>query len=199
MLLIQEQKKALRAHCLLVRQSIPAGEKQAMDAALCRALASLVCVREADQVLGFFAVRGEPDLSPLYTVARERGIPVALPRCTGTRMTFHVVQHERELLPDRFGIMAPPDTAPTLPITARTVCILPALGATASGARLGYGGGFYDRFLENFAGICILPIYERLVLPAIPEEDTDIRAHLIVTEKGELYRHGEILPAAPTL
>ena len=134
----------------------------------------------------FTPVRGEPDLLPLFGQAQKRGIPVAFPRCEGTRMSFHTVRDPNAMPVDRFGIPAPPSTAPSPVPTARTLCILPGLAAGRDGTRLGYGGGFYDRFLDTFSGITLFPIYERLLFPTLPTEPTDHRVAYVVTEKGEL-------------
>lgn len=179
------EKKALRARFSALRASIPTAKKSAMDAALCRALAAHTSFLECDVLLCFFPVRDEPDLTALYRLARERGKKTAFPRCTGKQMTFHLVQSESELETGRFGIPTPPENAPLVACDTRTLCIVPALAAAKDGARLGYGGGFYDRFLEHFAGTAILPIYSALLCDALPREKTDLTIPYILTEKGE--------------
>ena len=181
------QKAALRTHCLSLRNSLGNAQKKELDAALCREIAVHPFFQKADILLTYCAVRGEPDLSPLLEIARERGIKTAFPRCEGKQMTFHVVQDTGELQQGRFGILTPSANAPLAYTTPNTLCLLPALAATRDGMRLGYGGGFYDRFLPNYNGHTLLPIYEMLILPTLPCEETDIRAQVILTEKGVLY------------
>jgi 5-formyltetrahydrofolate cyclo-ligase len=105
-------------------------------------------------------------------------------------MCFHVVEGESALEAGRFGIPTPRKDAPLAALSPRTLCLLPALAATKDGARLGYGGGFYDRFLEGFSGVTLLPIYSILVCDALPREQTDIPATHILTEKGEILKNG---------
>ncbi|MBE6702054.1 MAG: 5-formyltetrahydrofolate cyclo-ligase [Ruminococcaceae bacterium] len=181
-----EQKKRLRKECLARRLALSPEEKQAADAALCQTIASHPAFLQADLVLTFSPVRGEPDLSPLFTVAKEKNILVAYPRCAGTEMTFHTVNALQDLRPDRFGIPAPSADTPLARASDLTLCLLPGLAAGRDGTRLGYGGGFYDRFLVTFAGVCLFPIYECLLFPTLPTEKTDRRVNWIVTEKGEL-------------
>ena len=183
------EKKHLRAHFSALRASIPSDEKTALDAALCRAITEHPAFLACDTLLCFSPVRDEPDLTALYKLARERGIKTAFPRCVGTQMTFHVVQNESELLRGRFGIPTPQDGAPQVVCDTRTLCLLPALAVSKDGTRLGYGGGFYDRFLACFAGTSLLPIYSTLVCDALPREQTDITPAYILTEKGELTQH----------
>lgn len=179
-------KKALRQKHRASRAEIPAAQKAAWDAALCREIAAHPAFRCCDVLLCFFPVRDEPDLTALYQLARERGVKTAFPRCADTQMTFHVVTDEQELVEGRFGIRAPREDAPLAALSARTLCLVPALAATKKGERLGYGGGFYDRFLPHFPGVSMLPIYSTLVCNTLPCEQTDRSVDHILTEKGEL-------------
>lgn len=183
---ILAQKKQLRAHFTALRAGIPAEQKAALDAALCREIAAHPAFLSCDELLCFFPVRDEPDFTALYQLARKRGVKTAFPRCVGTQMLFHVVESEDELEMGRFGIRAPREDAPLAALTARTLCLVPALAATKEGLRLGYGGGFYDRFLPDFSGTSLLPIYSTLICDALPREQTDCAADYILTEKGEL-------------
>ena len=189
MSLVKEEKKALRRLSLEKRLSIPEAEKKAADAALCRAILSHDAFRTADLLLVFSPVRGEPDLSPIFVAARERGIPLAFPRTQNGVMTFHLVASEKDLQSGQFGIPSPSEEAPLAPLSERTLCILPGLAATKNGERLGYGGGFYDRFFADFKGTSLFPIYHSLVLPSLPTEPTDHKPDFILSEKGEIYRH----------
>ena len=71
-------------------------------------------------------------------------------------------------------------------LNSDTLCILPALAYDAQGNRLGYGGGYYDRFLSNFAGTSVLAIYSFLYADSLPTDNFDKQADKIITEKGVL-------------
>ena len=182
---IVAEKKELRAHFLALRAAIPAKEKAALDAALCRAIAAHPSFLACDTLLCFSPVRDEPDLTEIFKLARKRGVKTAFPRCTGTQMRFHIARDESELETGRFGIPTPRESAPLATLSARTLCLVPALSATRNGTRLGYGGGFYDRFLADFAGVSLLPLYSALVCDDLPRERTDLPVSHILTEKGE--------------
>lgn len=190
MLFTMAEKVRLRAYCERLRASVAPEEKRAQDEALSRAILAHEAFANADLLLCFSPVRGEPDLTPVLDAAMARGIPLAFPRTKGNDMTFYLVRDINELEVGRFGIPAPRETAPIAPLTARTLCIMPGLAATREGDRLGFGGGFYDRFLATFDGISIFPVYERLILPALPREEFDRKPNFILSEKGEVYRHG---------
>lgn len=183
---ITAEKKRLRAHFSALRAAISAEEKDALDAALCRAVASHPAFLSCDVLLCFSPVRDEPNFTALYQLARKRGVKTAFPRCEGKQMNFHLITNAGELEVGRFGIPTPHAEAPVATCTARTLCLLPALAAAKDGTRLGYGGGFYDRFLAGFPGITLLPVYSALICGTLPREHTDIPASIILTEKGEL-------------
>ncbi len=184
---IIEEKAALRARVLALRQSLPETVKANADAALCAAIAARTEFAQADMLFLFFPVRGEADLLPLAHLARERGIITAYPRCEGKNLQFFPVLSEKELLPDAFGVPAPKKSGSPITPTAKTLCVLPGLAADRRGARLGYGGGFYDRFLATFEGKTIFPVYDALVFDQLPTEPTDRFADVILTEKGACY------------
>lgn len=186
---ISAQKKQLRAHALALRAFENAQEKQSADLALCHHIAAQQAFSQADLLLAFSPVRGEPDLTPLFELALQRGIVLAFPRCEGKQMHFHAVNALCALEAGRFGIPAPTQTAPRVQPTARTLCLLPGLGATKDGHRLGYGGGFYDRFLADFPGVTLFPIYEKLLFPSLPREPFDLAAQIVISEKGVVFTH----------
>lgn len=181
---ILEEKKRLRAECTSLRERLTADQRAIADELLCRHVEKHPAFLAADLILSFCATKSEPNFAKLFHAARARGIPVAFPRCEGHTMTFHIVKGLDELLPSRFGIKAPAPDAPKATPSASTLCILPALAATKDGKRLGYGGGFYDRFLATFEGVTLLPIYSLLLLSDLPQEGTDIPVQFIITEKG---------------
>ena len=100
-------------------------------------------------------------------------------------MRFLQYTAENALTPDRFGIAAPPSSAKEATPTAQTLCIVPGLAAGKDGARLGYGGGFYDRFLPTFQGTALFAVYEQFLFDTLPHEAHDHPLTYIITEKGE--------------
>lgn len=181
-----EEKAALRKALLARRRAIPESERLALDAALVSALSSHRFFLDADAVIGFFAMRGEPDLSPLYHAAMARGIPVFLPYTTREGMTFHRFTGEEALERDAFGIPAPSPLGEMPAPTVNTLCLLPGLAVDRFGTRLGYGGGYYDRFLPQFQGKVIFPLYSEFILECLPALPTDVSVGTVVTEKGEV-------------
>lgn len=186
-------KSELRRECMTRRLSLSPAQKEAADRAICDAIAAHPVFLEADLILAFSPVRGEVDLTPLYRNALARGTALAFPRCVECEMIFHLVKSTDELFPDRFDIPAPTANAPVAHpccYTKKTLCLMPGLAASKDGTRLGYGGGFYDRFLATFTGITMFPVYESLLFSTLPTEETDKRVMHIITEKGDISPNG---------
>ena len=183
-----DTKKAIRTALLAKRAAISDKERPALDGALCRQIEAHPFFRDADAVLLYFPMRGEPDLTPLLSLLDAREIPVYLPRCEGDKMRFLLYTGKAALEKDRFGILAPAGCAPESCPTEHTLCVLPGLAADQSGTRLGYGGGFYDRFLPHFKGKLLFPLYHQMVCDTLPREECDflIPKSSIITEKGVL-------------
>ena len=180
------EKKALRRTLLDARMAISKEEKHMLDAALCEAIAAHERFLTADALLSYLPIRGEPDLETLFALAEARNIPIFLPRCEADGMRFLRYTAKSALTPDRYGIAAPPSTADEAVPTASTLCLVPGLAAGRDGTRLGYGGGFYDRFLPRFEGFSLFAVYERFVLDTLPHEPHDHPLTHVITEKGEL-------------
>lgn len=179
-------KKSLRTALLAKRAAISNEEKKLLDHALCEQLAAHPYFLGADALLCYVPIRGEPDLTPLFSLAISRDIPIYLPRCGENGMRFLLYTGNEGLERDRFGISAPTADAPEVHPTEKTLCILPGLAADKKGTRLGYGGGFYDRFLPRFKGKLLFALYHRMIVDTLPRRahDVTIPQDCIITEKG---------------
>jgi len=135
-------------------------------------------------VIGVYApLADEPDwtLSPKLCALK-----LAFPKCTGeNQMAFFQCKVEELSLQKEFGVkmMVPPSGAPQV---QPDVMLVPGLGFTEQGHRLGRGGGFYDRWLAGFNGKKIGLCFEEQLLQALPTESHDVVMDLVVTDKRVL-------------
>ncbi len=181
-------KQQLRELLKQRRSSIPPEEKKRLDAAIVASITASQAYLQADTLLLYAPLSGEVDLLPLVRRARKDGKQVAFPRCdteTNT-MRFHLLTPEARLSPGAYRIPEPPADAPICQPTESTLCLLPALSFDRAGNRLGYGKGFYDRFLEDFPGVTAGVVYAAMMLKQVPTEPHDKPVAWLFTERGML-------------
>ena len=185
MLTANAEKAHLRATLLDARMALSTAERAERDASLCDILSASPLLLEADTVFLYAAVRGEIDLTALAETLSKRGVALAYPRTErGGVMQFHRVPTCR-LVTGRYGIPEPRESEPIARHTGRSVCLVPALAYDRYGYRLGYGGGYYDRFLKGFSGISI-GIADTPVDFSIPREAHDLAVDYLVGRDGIL-------------
>ena len=163
-------------------------DKKTYSDTLCRGIAALDDYKSADVLLLYFPTRSEPDLTALAHLAWRDGKQVAFPisRTESLTLDFRIVKNLDELSAGAYGIREPDESAPRANVTERTLCILPALAVDVDGYRLGYGKGYYDRFLAQFAGKSALAIHSSLVCGRLPRLTTDIPTQTIITVTGAI-------------
>ncbi len=190
-------KQELRAAVKAKRDAIPADEKKQADAAILARILASEEYRNASAILLYAPYGSEINLLPLVRAAREAGKPVAFPRCDTAQntMQFYVLEPHARLQPGAYNIPEPPADAPLCPLDERTLCILPGLTFDASGGRLGYGKGYYDRFLATFKGVTVGALYERLLVKEVPTDAHDIPVQLLFTENRRHVTNAAALPA----
>ena len=173
-------KSEARRYFAALRAALDPDTKANNDGAIRRHLQALPEFQSADTVLCYYPVKGEIDLRPLTEQAMAEGKRVALPVVSEGAMTFR--EYTGELIPGAFGIPEP--TGGPVEPAEGTLCILPGYAYCGS-CRLGYGGGYYDRFLSSFRGAKVFACYHDFTA-RFPTEEHDVPFDITVTEKGKL-------------
>lgn len=184
---IKEAKRIIRDEYRAARRAVPSEKKAEMDARICERFLALAAFRYAGTVLLYAPLENEIDVMPIAQAALDAGKITAFPRChRETRtVTFHAVSSLSMLAPDNYGIREPSADLPELDTDASgTVCVVPALVFDGEGYRIGYGGGYYDRFLNTFSGTTIGPIYSDFIIDRVPRGRYDAAVNTLLTEKG---------------
>ena len=142
----------------------------------------------ADTVLLYYPIKNEISPLPIIELCSKLGKTVAFPACKmeDTTLVFKETHTLDDLSPSTFGLLEPNEDCEEINCSKNALCIVPALLFSNDGHRLGYGKGFYDRFLESFEGISVGFSYSSLVLESLPHEAHDIPLDLIVTESEVL-------------
>ncbi|MBE6535866.1 MAG: 5-formyltetrahydrofolate cyclo-ligase [Ruminococcaceae bacterium] len=188
MLSLQTDNKAEARRVLLERRKqTSACEHAAKSEQTCDVAEKLIDEIGARTVLSFFPVRGEPDILPLAKRLLEKGITVAFPisHKEDVRLEFRAISALDDLKLGTYKICEPIESTQTLSVFENdTVCLVPALSFDMRGMRLGYGMGYYDRFLQGFCGISVGIAFSDFLVEDLPAEDTDIPVTKIITEGG---------------
>lgn len=188
------QKNEIRKQIAALRASIPGAEKAESDRRITSLITSLPAFDAARTVLLYASAGSEICTDEIARVAWCRGKVVAFPRTdAGTRkITFHAVGSLDELIPGVFGIRAPSENAPMILPDAGTFCLVPGYTFDTAGFRIGYGGGYYDRFLAGSGKVLMAvgAVYHRFFsdMP-LPKDVYDLPVRQIVTEKGVFPAH----------
>ncbi len=173
---VGERKAELRRHAAALPQ-VEAG-------ALFERFLALPEVQTADTVMVFYGTGREPNTVPLIQALLERGKRVALPVVLPHRgMEARQVLDIDQLIPNRFGIPEPDDSCPVIGKDEIAVALIPHLMVDRDGYRLGWGGGYYDRWLTGFSGLTVCVCRHGRLLEHMPREEFDIPVKLVLIEE----------------
>lgn len=184
------EKTELRKQYSMLRDRITGEDKKQKDRKILRRLTSLASYRYASLVLFYSPIRSEVDVWPAIEEALFRGKKVALPLCEKASgiMTFRYISGKKDLSPGAFGVLEPAENAPKVQkkdlLKKSTLMVIPALAFDREGYRLGYGKGYYDRYLNGFAGVTVGLCYQSLFFDSLPRGYFDKKVELVVTEQG---------------
>lgn len=177
-------RNAIRSEMRRLRQELPPSQKEGMDRCLGQTLLTLPAIRKAKAVYLFASAKGEPDTFRLFGQLLELGIQVAFPRVKGREMEFYWTKHPGELVPGQWGIREPDITCQKAQAADAPV-VVPGLAFTREGTRLGYGGGYYDRFFAREPEHWRIALaYPFQVVEKLPFGEWDVPVHQIVTVGG---------------
>ena len=196
----ESSKKLLRKFMLDTRGDLSPDTVRRDSARIRDRLLTLDAFREAGSVMLYVPARKEVDTWPLLEHFWRRGSQVLLPRCCDGRtgvMDAYAVTSPLELGPGCFGLVEPRSDLARLVADPRPeVILVPAVAFDRRGYRLGFGGGYYDRFLPNLTvpPLLIGPAYTFQVVDTVPTEPWDQPVQILVTPEETLHISREAHP-----
>jgi 5-formyltetrahydrofolate cyclo-ligase len=191
---LREEKRALRRAMAEQRDALAPELREAMTERAVELFLDLPEIRVAKTVAGFVSTRSEIDTEPLLGQLKKRGIDVVLPRVsTGLippRLRFHRVDKRSDLVFGIFGLLEPSSDTPELAAHEVDVFMVPGLVFDKQGARIGYGGGYYDELAAyvrahpdatnaRFVGFT----FDFQLVEACPSGEWDVPLDTIVTDE----------------
>jgi 5-formyltetrahydrofolate cyclo-ligase len=177
---LKNNKVQLRQQILKQRKSLSILQWQTKSQQICQNLQKAPLFAKAKTVLAYFSYRQEPDLSSLFE-DKQWGFP----RCVNNSLIWHFWQPPQLLVANKYRILEPLATSPIVRPQEVDLILVPTVACDDRGYRLGYGGGYYDRFLsssqwQNIPTIGI--VFDLAYLPQLPTEPWDIPLDYICTE-----------------
>lgn len=189
---LTEQKQHLRQRCRNIRKELGEDARKRASQFICEKIEGWRIFQQSEVILTYMPIKSEVDLTPLFARCPHKRwvLPRIIPE-EGHRMVFHpyIAEH---LIAHPFGMAEPAPDLPIVPPAEIQLALIPGLAFDRHGWRLGYGGGYFDRFLENFSGTSAGIIFHALLLDNLPHGVFDKQMQWIITEQ-------EILPTLPML
>lgn len=187
---VTTKKQSMREECLAARKALTAHERSELDGCITQKFLTTSEYKKASTVLTYVSVSSEVSTRQFIKQALSDGKTVAVPRCLPQhRLEFVAVTSLEQLLPAPFNLLEPPKELPALTEDSieGSICIVPALLVDIKGFRLGYGAGFYDRFLSTYPGkkIC-LTYHSNLSKVLLPHTEFDVAVDMVITESNIL-------------
>lgn len=179
-----EDKKVLRSHFKKLRRDMTDLQRANADKAVFNNFVCLEEFQNCKKLLIYISSSIEVDTSAIIREAFKREIEVYCPRCVkGTNeMIFYKINAKSDIERGAYDILEPKKYCAAVQGLEGALCVVPALSIDKSGVRLGFGMGYYDRFLGNnkilSAGLC----YENCLSNQLPVREFDVKVDILVTD-----------------
>lgn len=183
---VKEEKRRLRARCKKLRESCPPEVKARLDKALTEKVLGLEEYKACETLFIFVSSPIECDTRQIIADALQRGKRVAVPRCADRsgKMDFYYIRSFDDLSRGTFGLEEPdPQTCERVTDLSSGFCIVPGLCFDLEGYRVGFGKGYYDRFLDEFGGVTAGICYTKFTEKQLPRGPFDRHTDILVTER----------------
>ena len=178
-------KSELRKQVLHEMKAIPRTQKVTMDLALTERLLQHPFYQEAKVIASYLSFPHEFQTQELIEQALKDGKKVLIPKTYPKGRMDFVVYNPQQLVKTSFGLLEPQGDLEVVDSSQIDLIHVPGLAFTTEGYRIGYGGGYYDRYLEHFTGHTLSTVYHYQVQDFIPE-DHDIPVQEVLIDERNL-------------
>lgn len=185
-----EEKRLIRKQIFAVRKQCTDQQIEDWSRRLTKQVLKLPQFLQADRIMAYADYNHEVMTRFIIEEAWKAGKEVAVPKVVGKDMIFYRLTDFSQLAPGYFGIPEPVGNEAV--DWEDALMIMPGVAFDRENHRVGYGGGFYDRFLEKHPHIKRIAVaFDFQLLEQVPTEPTDICPQILVTEKEVINREGE--------
>ena len=181
---MQEKKRQLRKKLRLKREQLNSSYCEAADRKIRERLQNSRIYKDAELIFCYVSMSGEVDTKELIVEALREGKRVAVPKCEAKGVMEAVeITGMEDLEPTAWGSLEPKQGCPRVSPKELDLCIVPCVSCSSTGVRLGYGGGYYDRYLPGTDAVRVILCREQMLCEEIPREEHDCRMDVLITEK----------------
>ena len=185
--MLQTEKQQLRRCYREARRTLSSEEKRFIDCKISDNLLKSDLYRDAACIFCYVSTSDEIGTAAILEQALTDGKTLCVPLCgRAGEMSARRILSLDELKSGAYGIPEPSSGAPEIPPDEISLVIVPALSCDRKGYRLGYGGGYYDRFLSRTNAVCAALCASQRMSAALPHEAFDRCCHYIITEREVL-------------
>ena len=178
-----QTKKELRKMIMEQRMELPDEVMYELSEQICNKVKSMKEYIEADDICMYMPANNEVDVTFLIEDAWSKGKTVWLPKTAGRRMDFFKFDSTTPLSEGSFKILEP-ESEIMLEPDEKTLILMPGVAFSLDGGRIGYGGGYYDIYLEQHSESKKIAVcYEFQIVDELPIEEHDIKPDFIISEK----------------
>lgn len=170
-------KQILRNKYKQIRKNIK--DKEKLDNIIFNKIINLKEYKDSKVILTYVSLKEEVDTIELIKHSLNIGKQVAVPKCEGNDIVFYYINNLEDLEEISYGILEP-KTNKLVNNFNNSICIVPGIAFDKENNRIGYGKGFYDRFLENYNGIKIGLTYKACICDKIDTDENDVKMDKVV-------------------
>lgn len=179
---MNEEKKELRRRWKAVRDGI--AEKEEKSQKIREKILRHSAVLDAKRVFLYLSMGSEVETLQLAKELKKQGKQIAVPRCDRETRTMEAVEVAdlTELKAGAYGILEPNQDAKVFSKEEIDVVLVPGLAFDSAGYRLGYGGGYYDKYLAGFSGAVLGLAFRDCIAEKLPRDEFDRPVEEVITE-----------------
>jgi 5-formyltetrahydrofolate cyclo-ligase len=188
---MREEKNRTRQILRERKAALSPAERLEKSRRICRHVTALIA--DGETVMAYTSKELEVNTAPLIDTLLRRKNPVVVPIIVKEDVSLRLsyIRNRSVLVPSTFGVPEPIGSEIPARADDITTILLPMLGFDRTGARIGYGAGYYDRFLEKNPGLRKIGIaFACQEIDRLPVDENDIRMDCIITEDGMVYTNG---------
>lgn len=175
-------KKQLRKQILSIRNQLSQEEVTKRSGVICERLAGSRLWSSCKNVCLYMPIRNEVDVTMLFDTARTQGKKIWLPKVCGDLMDFYLYDEKTKLVPGKYDIKEP-ESSDILEGSDDTLVVMPGAVFSKENDRIGYGGGYYDRYLEKYPKCHTIAVcYDFQIVDSIPVMEHDKKPDIVISD-----------------